>query len=50
MKSNGAVERMAQRRRSGTTRYIRFYFANPNDDRVLGYLSEVRVLALVPVG
>jgi hypothetical protein len=28
---------------SGETRYIRFYFSNPNGDKVLGYLAEVRV-------
>jgi len=44
MKSNGAVDEWRSVAWSGTARYIRFYFANPNVDRVLGYLSEVRVL------
>lgn len=26
-----------------TARYVRFYFANPNRDRVLGYLAEVKI-------
>jgi uncharacterized protein YkwD len=44
MKSNGAVDEWRSVAWQGTARYIRFYFANPNKDRVLGYLSEVRVL------
>jgi hypothetical protein len=44
MKSNGSIYEWRSVAWRGTTRYIRFYFANPNDDRVLGYLSEVRVL------
>jgi len=44
MKSNGAVNEWRSVGWRGTARYIRFYFANPNKDRVLGYLSEVRVL------
>jgi uncharacterized protein YkwD len=44
MKSNGAVNEWRSVAWQGTARYIRFYFANPNKDRVLGYLSEVRVL------
>jgi uncharacterized protein YkwD len=30
---------------SGEARYVRFYFTNPNDAPVLGYLAEVRVYA-----
>ena len=29
---------------SGETRYVRFRFANPNGDLVLGYLAEVRII------
>ena len=30
---------------SGKTRYIRFSFSNPNKDKVLGYLAEVKALS-----
>jgi hypothetical protein len=30
---------------TGSARYVRFYFNNPNNDSVLGYLSEVQILA-----
>jgi uncharacterized protein YkwD len=30
---------------SGTTRYVRFYFTNPNKDKVLGYVAEVQILS-----
>lgn len=43
MKSNGAIDEWRSLAWSGTTRYIRFYFSNPNGDPVVGYLSEVRV-------
>jgi len=30
---------------SGKTRYIRFVFSNPNKDKVLGYLAEVKAMS-----
>lgn len=30
---------------SGTTRFVRFYFSNPDGDAVLGHLAEIRVIA-----
>jgi uncharacterized protein YkwD len=30
---------------TGEARYVRFYFSNPNGDKVLGYLAEVRFFA-----
>jgi hypothetical protein len=26
-----------------SARYVRFYFKNPNDDAVVGYLAEVKI-------
>jgi uncharacterized protein YkwD len=43
-KSNGAVDEWRSATWTGSARYVRFYFSNPNDDPVLGYLSEVRIL------
>ena len=43
VKTNGAVNEWRSLTWSGTARYVRFYFANPAGDPVLGYLSEVRV-------
>ena len=42
-KSNGAVNEWRSLSWKGRARYVRFYFSNPNDDSVLGYLSEVRI-------
>jgi F5/8 type C domain len=43
MKSNASVNEWRTVTWKGSARYVRFYFANPNDDAVLGYLAEVRV-------
>lgn len=42
-KSNGAVDEWRRVEWSGEARYVRFFFANPNGDDVLGHLAEVRV-------
>ena len=42
-KGNGAVNAWRSVQWSGEARYVRFFFANPNEDDVLGYLAEVRV-------
>lgn len=42
-KGNGAVNEWRRITWEGEARYIRFFFANPNDDPVLGHLAEVRV-------
>jgi uncharacterized protein YkwD len=42
-KGNGAVNQWRRLEWRGEARYIRFFFANPNEDDVLGYLAEVRV-------
>lgn len=44
-KSNGAVNEWRRLEWSGEARYIRFFFANPNQDAVLGNLAEVRVFS-----
>ena len=44
VKSNGAVNEWRSVRWRGTARFVRFFFANPNQDAVIGYLSEVRIL------
>jgi uncharacterized protein YkwD len=43
-KSNGAVDEWRSATWRGTARYVRFYFSNPDEDPVLGYLCEVRIL------
>jgi uncharacterized protein YkwD len=42
-KGNGAVNEWRSVLWSGEARYVRFFFSNPNQDDVLGYLAEVRV-------
>jgi uncharacterized protein YkwD len=42
-KGNGAINEWRRLEWSGEARYVRFFFANPNEDDVLGYLAEVRV-------
>lgn len=42
-KSNGSVDEWRSIRWSGTARFVRFYFSNPNGDPVVGGLSEVRI-------
>lgn len=42
-KSNGAVGEWRRLEWRGEARYVRFFFANPNGDDVLGHLAEVRI-------
>lgn len=42
-KGNGAVNEWRSVSWAGEVRFVRFYFSNPNDDPVLGYLAEVRI-------
>ncbi|MBA3337953.1 MAG: discoidin domain-containing protein [Chloroflexia bacterium] len=41
--SNAAANTWQSLRYGGTTRYVRFYFENPNQTRTLGFLSEVNI-------
>ncbi len=44
-RTNGRAGSWSNLKLAKSTRYVRFYFNNPNRDKVLGYLGEIKVFA-----